>query len=188
MFESHITVSELSKQEFIEACRYLKVKPVIIDMDTGSFQPYQMMTATFHKTDSEKIALLEMNKLAENFNHVVRKKLEFIVPKNNVLPPYLYLEFHGKYDIELSQLDNFVKTVESHGGHTSRNTLKQFVNGDRCYHFATAINQEVWDDLNNVLVSFKRVSFIRECVVYDDNPRFDSNWNSCFSCFLKQVK
>lgn len=187
MYESHVTVEGIDQEAFEKICRTIGAKAVVIDMDTGSNMK-QMMTAKFHKTNDQFEALWDMTHIAAKFDHVIRRKLEYIIPKKHApLPPHKYLEFHAKYELEFDQLDEFIDKVREVGGHTSRNVLKQFADGDRCYHFATARHQEVWDKMLEILSPYKRVNGIRECVVHDDNPDLDTNWYGCNGCFLKRI-
>lgn len=176
MYESHVTVSNLNDTEFIAACAKLGVKPVIIEGDTGSHQR-QMMTARFHKTNNQEQALKEMHGLADQFDHVVRRKLEKIVAKE--MPSHLYLEFHLKYEVDKADLDEFILTVMEAGGHTSRNMVKQTQNDLTVYQFATARSEEVFQRLLVNLSSYRRINVIRECVVFDDNPLMDTGWCGC---------
>ncbi len=185
MFESHITVEDIDINEFQQICKEIKVKPILIEMDSGSnFKP-QMMTRKFHRTNSSKVAEEEMNCIASNFRFVTRRKLEFIIKDKAV--PCLYYEFHAKFEIPKNRLYHFVAMVAELDGHTSRNSLKIEASPDSVYHFVTTRNEIQMQKLIKELKhQFKHLGTIRECVVFDDNPSMDVNWQ-CADCFLKNV-
>ena len=117
----------------------------------------------------------------------IRRKLEKIVGKNSELPKHLYLEFHIKYELENSRLDDFVNRVLKNGGHTSSNMLKLSENPNLVFHFATTRTLENYRKLLYALSDFHRINTIRECVVFDDNPEIDTGWCGC-ECGLKQIE
>ena len=179
MYESHITINGLEDEDFKTICKRLGVRPVIIENDTGS-NTRQLMTARFHKTNSQQQATQEMEAIASNFKNVVRRKLEKIIGKTDTIPDHLYLEFHLKYEVKESQLDQFVKTVIKAGGHTSKNVVKQS-------QFATARNKETYFRLKNDLRNYRKINGIMECVVFDDNPNIDVGWHGCAGCMFKNI-
>ncbi len=185
MFESHITVSHIDDEHFKRACSKLGVKPVIIENDTGSHQR-QLMTAKFHHTTDQLAALAEMYELADQLalvSYVKRRKLELILGKRYEfpLPKHLYLEFHLKYEVDPECLEEFREAVKALGGHTATNVAK-----DSKYQFASTRTQLGYFKLLKGLSAYKRVSVIRECVVFDDNQTLDSGWCGC-ECGIKVV-
>lgn len=176
MYESHVTVTNISEKHFLDKCSHLKVKPVIIKNDTGS-NIDQMMTAKFHKVGYD-LAIEEMSKIASNFPSVNRRKLEYIVGKNKVVPPHKYLEFHAKFEVPAARLEEFSSIVRRNNGHTATNFLKAG------FAFATARSELTFNNILSRLSGYKLINQIRECVVYDDNPQIDNNWE-CMECPLK---
>lgn len=186
MFESHITVSDIdSPAHFFETCQRLRVKPVIIENDTGSSEPRQVMTAKFHKTNSVEDAMQEVSVLAHGLRPfgVIRRKLEYI----GIIDPHLYLEFHSKYAVSNERLDEFVADVASLGGHTATNINKPAPQG--AYVFATFRSPDLFDRaVGPLTIRWGRaINTIKECVVFDDNPSIDSLWH-CMECPLKTLK
>lgn len=179
MYESHVTVSGLSCEEFREICRQIKVKAVVIEGDTGSDSKQQMMTSWFHKDYDTAIG--EMQFVACVFGeHVVRCKIELVMGKRTALPrEYLYREFHLKYQVSQEDDEEFVSTVLGCGGHTSTNARKPG------FRFATARTPEVMTRLTSGLSAYKFVGAIMECVVYDTNPEMDPHWGVCNDCLIK---
>lgn len=185
IFESHVTV-DCSEDEFKKICERLGVRPLIIEMDTGSDYKTQMMTRKFHK-GSEQDAKREMDFIASQFSSVVRRKLEMIIGKETTIPDHLYQEFHAKFEVPLDKVYHFLLQVSELGGHSSRNSLKLDAGSGLVYHFATARDL---DHMRRIVFELKHqynlVSTIRECVVFDDNQGMDSNW-SCSECLIKNV-
>jgi hypothetical protein len=186
MFESHVTVANLTDGEFAALCYKLHVKPVIIEHDTGSNNLRQMMTSKFHFTDDQDRALAEMRGIAANFEKVIRCKLEYIVKCKDPLPDHKYLEFHTKFELTHNQVDKFRSEVASLGINTSDNVLRHPADPTRCFQFATARSRETWKQILT-LQEYKRVNTIMECVVYDDAPDLDVGWTPCLSCSMKMI-
>jgi len=180
MYESHITVADVTDEKFKTVCKEYGLKPVIIEKDTGS-ELRQVMTAKFHRTKVLEQALNEMNEIATKFDNIIRKKLEFIVGKNSTLPAYKYLEFHSKYKVPQEMESIFTKTVLDNGGHVAKNVARP---GN--FMFATSRDKAVHTAIQKNLAEFELINTISECVVYDDNESIDSKWYSCFECPIKR--
>ncbi len=185
IYESHITV-DVDSIEFQLLCKKINVKPIIIEMDTGSNHKIQLMTRKFHYTDDWQVAKHEMDFIASHFSKVIRRKLEFIVGKHTTLPTHLYQEFHAKFELKFEDLNNFIKIVTNFDGHSSRNSLRS-LSDDNIYHFATSRNLVHFKNMLKGLSQYRLISSIRECVIYDDNPGMDTAW-SCQSCFMKNYE
>lgn len=184
-YESHITVSDISVEEFKSRCSLIGAKPVVIVGDTGS-APHQMMTSKFHRSDLDT-AKSEMLSLSSHFGKVVRRKLELVVPwVFDVDFEPLYLEFHLKYSVPESTIPEFKSQVASLGCHSSENAAQSKTPepGNR-FVFCTARSKEVADLALTGLSKYNLVGKIREVVVFDDNPGLDHGWSPCFSCMLK---
>lgn len=184
MFESHVTVTGIKAPEFVRTCKELQVKPVLIEMDTGSGIS-QMMTARFHKGNFEQTKA-EVDAIAARFK-TVRRKIEVILGPKQPFPKHLYLEFHSKYLVPRAQLDKFISLVEDNEGHTSRNSFKMEPSLGNFYHFVTTRDEAKMRHLHTILRDFRLINTIRECVVFDDNPSVDKHWNECGDCGIKQV-
>jgi len=81
----------------------------------------------------------------------------------------------------LEDVEEFRKTVIGLGGHTATNVAK-----DDRYQFATVRNGNAYAELIYGMKNYKRVSVIRECVVFDDNQTLDSGWCGC-DCGIKVI-
>lgn len=189
MYESHITV-EMNREKFVSLCQKINVKPVIIEDDNGSSMPIQMMSAKFHKVDTQEEAIEEMNEIATIFGEcVIRRKLELILGQRKPPEQYLYLEFHSKYLLSVSTIEQFQYLVVKCGGTYSKNTLKVPEEKDKVFMFANARSGDVFSKLTGELQQLaKLVNTIRECVIYDDNPHIDSFYGNCGSCAIKEFK
>lgn len=180
MYESHVTVDSISREDFLEVCRANKYKPVIIDYDTGSGVS-QMMTAKFHKTKVMEKALEEMHEISSRFASIVRLKLEKIIGRNTAMPDsHLYMEYHSKYNVGYDKFHTFWQTVMESGLHMSQNSVK-----DPNFYFVTARTKEKHIEITKKLKDFLLIGTISECVVYDTNPSLDSNWE-CIECPIKK--
>lgn len=184
MFESHITISDCTEAEFLLICAKIGSKPVLIKDDTGS-RVNQLMTANFHRTKYAERAIEQMHLIASNFTSIVRQKLEYIQAKNELPPPCIYVEIHSKYLVHEDRLGTFLDAVKSCGGQSSRNAFKPAGSGFQ-HRFATTRSDESHSRLLTLLSDFKRVSTIRECVIYDDNQSLDANW-ACMECPIKRI-
>lgn len=188
MYESHVTVDDIEEEDFLTICKRIDVKPILIEMDSGAGFLPQMMTGKFHKTDDVNVAKREMDFIASQFSSVIRKKLELIVGKRTELPEHLYLEFHSKFEIPNNRIYHFLLTVAELGGHTSVNSLKLKSESGNSYHFATSRDRQTMRKMITELTGqFNLVNTIMECVIYDDNPELDLNWQGCHDCLIKAV-
>jgi hypothetical protein len=179
VFESHITFEDIPDEEFVRICKRAGVKPVVIEDDTGADRR-QTMTAKFHKTDDLDQVMREVEEIAAHFPAPpLRRKVEKIVGKFAGLPDHQYLEFHLKYRVDPKDAGPFVEEVRNLGGHTSRNAMKEG------YRFATARDVNTYRSLKSL--PYEKVHQTMECVVHDDNPGLDVNWDGCKSCLLKPV-
>jgi hypothetical protein len=186
LYESHVTVEHVTEDNFLEICKALSTKPVLVERDTGSGQR-QMMTAKFHRCSQEQ-AMEEMRDLASNFTFVSRMKLEVIVgPSKKPPEPHLYLEFHSKFILPENELGIFEDRVETLGGHTSRNSFKLQASPGHVFHFATARDEVTMRKIVKA-AGYELVNTLRECVLYDTNPEIDRFWGGCGGCQIKQFQ
>lgn len=191
-YEVHITIEQIPSDTFIELCKILKLKPILIENDTGSGNLPQLMTSRFYRLPY-KNTLDEVKRCEKFFEYhkikVLRSKIEFIIPKNSLylfpadMPSILYQEFHTKYYIPLDKQDTFCYAVERQGGHTSTNSLK-----NPEYIFVTSRDQKSHEALKRQMSreSYIVLNSIHENVVFDTNPSLDVKWNqACLECPLK---
>lgn len=185
MYESHITVQGIDYEDFAAICSRLGLKPIHIQMDTAAGID-QMMSSRFHKTTKDQ-ALTELHGFADAFPGVIRRKLEMVIGKNTPIPPdFLYREFHSKFLMREEALSTFLDFAVKSGVHTSRNASKPAPGPGMVYHFASTREEAPMTQfLRSLPEEYKFVNSIAECVIFDDNPSMDTNWN-CFECPLKQ--
>lgn len=140
MFESHITVQNIPKEDFIVICEKYKLKPILIENDSGSGFTQQMMTSKFHKTANMAEALNEMFSLSVQFKNVQRRKLELILGKHTSIINSLYLEFHSKFLVPEEKLVEFEEQVKRFG-HYSQNKLRPN------QAFATCRGEDIFENM-----------------------------------------
>lgn len=174
--------------EFKVTCGYCGLHPIIIEHDSSSDSPVQMMTRRFHKTNYLDQAIREMLEDSLNLTNVIRRKVELILKADSPLPEhYKYVEIHLKFNILPEDKEWFSYVVTSYHGHTSNNSLK-----DDTEVFATFRHDVL---IANFMYFWERqfpkrgefISKIREVVLYDDNPELAGGWSPCMDCLLKKV-
>lgn len=176
IYESHVTIDNISRREFLDICNQTKVKPVIIEDDSASSLPVQMMTSKFHKADKSQ-AMEEMFEISNCFPYVVRRKLERILPFGRTKSEdCLYEEYHSKFLVESES--KFIVAVYELDGVVSKNIMHPG------YMFVTSRDLKSHQDIIGQLRKlYKYVGTINEHVVFDDNPNVDNH--ACFECPLK---
>lgn len=192
-FEIHITVSTTveSIEHFIDVCKKLQVKPIIIDVNTSSFD---VMTSSNIVTDNSGV-YNELNRIKQGlikygFN-VIREKIETVpwhpaAPTiDNAMPENCYFECHFKI---LTDNDNVYKIKEisnSYNCHMSKNIFKKLSN-DKFFqmltvrsHTDSVINfKDRVDTITSSLMSKNLLieNVIVEFAIYDSNVSHDTQW------------
>ncbi len=191
MFEVHITIQSIEEPlilDFVDFCRSINVKPILIELEKGEVAQQPMISKVFKGIEKGGLKK-EINKLVENFEkwdyEVKRIKVEvpldFIEQGRAEFPTYRgqYFEWHGK--IEFEDLDALKEMIRIKNVHLSNNSLKGQVNRRfltlRFYgHKNTFINE-----IKNLKIYLKvrDVELIKdeyEYCVYDSNKSIDKGW------------
>ena|SRR3990167_8586889 len=188
IFEIHITVTQpCNEQKFIETCKLLQVKPVLIELPYGE-SPKQLMTSSWTK-GNETTAIQTANELANKLRtegySVSRVKVEACasnegVPLHPLYGSKRYFEFHLKINIEDEAVLN--DSIAPYHGHLSASSLKSQPNikfvtlrmYDKGKIEALQILQKLVEEIsttrNTILATH------REYAVYDSNINLDAGW------------
>lgn len=191
MYEIHISTSPLLEAEifgFINFCRKISVKPIIIQLDEGEVSQQPMISKTIKNTDNLKLhtEIENLKKLFLNNNYeITRLKVEVSLDSKEdgikAFPDYKgrYFEWHGK--VRFSNLDHLKEVVEKWKGRISRNSLKS----EPDLRFITLRgykNQGYFTrDVDSIKTVLKRenIPLIKdeyEYCVFDSNKSLDKGW------------
>ena len=191
-FEVHLTLSSITPtQEFLEVCKELECKPIILDLDGEQ----QVTTSSVYKCDLQDIGG-HADALANSFKRkgyeVIRKKIETVpwhpiarcyVPKNKV--DDCYFESHLTYELRsYAELDDLRKYAALYHMHISRNALKPMRNTIkimgtiRTYGSCASHNDRVAVTSAYITNStkLKPIKSVTEFAIMDTNTALDNNW------------
>lgn len=192
LFELHLTASEADHDRldgWIEACKQVEIKPLLIELDKGAHRKQMMMAAVF-EVDSVDQAFAESNSMISYFEklwdfEIIREKLE--VPLDHAAGlDVAYYEMHVK--ALLTEHDaRFVKMASNAGeAHASRNLLKETDDGRqkwyltrRTYFHNMYDSSEIFDEsYAEIIRVLPTVRMEREAVLLDTNPELDLGWTT----------
>ena len=183
-YEVHVTLDVPSLEDFIEDCKIIGVKPIVIETQNNNDFGLQVMTSSKHSGDSYEETLSDIVAYFSNKYTILRKKVE-IQPTNVINKTHIYYESHLRLKLnkdfdangikELCVLSNF---------HFSKNLFKK--DNDYVYQmityreynttlpqFVTVINN-MSSNLKELDVNCDKVE-IEECI-FDSNINIDNNW------------
>ena len=142
-FEIHVTVKNAEREPFVEACRSLEVKPIILDLQMKDHVLKDTMTSSKcygHNSDAYR----EMKRISRGLTElgfwVVREKIETVpwhpgAPsskhENPVMPQDCYFETHIAVVVSKDTLAKVSEIALAHNAHLSRNAFKTFDDGNR---------------------------------------------------------
>ncbi len=199
-FEIHITVAEAEQQPFIDTCKLLDVKPIILALQAKSSVIKDVMTSSNFMGNNRE-ALEEMARISHGLKkagfEVLREKIETVpwhpaAPSRefarHVMPPHCYFESHlgikmthGDDDAEM-RLKHFCKV---HNLHLSKNAFKELSGGQyvimatyRVYDGVSEDFKQQVERLHEKLLSarFDVEKLIIEFSIYDTKISHDSEW------------
>ncbi|MBD1371700.1 hypothetical protein IC620_04920 [Hazenella sp. IB182357] len=190
-FEYHLTVQDIEetdRQAFVDFCKSLSVKPLLIVLDKGNYISQPMCTGVIRDVDFPR-ANQEIDKMITLFEEkgykMMRKKIEtspheehyFNQPPQQLFKPYF--EWHGK--IEVEDVERVKKLCEGLGGHLSRNSLN--ANGKvrfitvREYTSKPKFYARVQDI--HAILQVNHIDIIKqqhELCIYDSRVELDRGW------------
>jgi hypothetical protein len=198
-YEVHVTVNllPLGKDVFVQTCKSLGVKSIILDLEHAPHQVAQqdVMTSSKHFGDDQSV-FLHMNTLVDTLEHVgfiiLRKKIEsepshHLAPQNlhDVMPDGHYFESHVTFCIQERQRHHLKIIAERNHAHISRNPFKKHEQGLiimmtlRDYHvpfclFQVSIDALLQDTQQEGFIPCKKLEV--EFAVYDSQMNHDYAW------------
>lgn len=180
-FEVHITVDADDINAFVRTCHHLKVKPVVLELQSQSSAIQQVMTSSKHSADNYRdIVYALANQLSERFK-VKRIKVE--------VPPHididsLYFESHIRVRVTKdteTKLDALCQSLEFH---KSRNIFKK-IDDEFYWMMCTHRSRAEWCEFRDTIHKFTTLiqehGFeldkieLEKCVV-DTNEELDKVW------------
>jgi len=205
-FEIHVTIRPLDNDNFIEIfkenCRYLQVKPIVLELKLDNGYLEDVMTSSKHYGTNRSAydECLRISNGLKGFGYnVVREKIE-TVPWH-VSAPLIegnykegcYFESHIGVSIleeEKNNLEEFVDNLDSSGlggsAKLSQNFFKKSIDGSRFINMLTYRNEKCiytkFDEevnlIKNSLIEngFKFEKVEIEYAIYDSNIKHDKLW------------
>ena len=202
-FEIHITVDgNLNLNNFKETCEEIKVKPIVLDLETNNDIIKDYMTSSKHFGDN-KTAFDESQRIVKELENngfkVLRTKIETVpwhpaapIDKEK-MPLGSYFESHIGVIItpqEKDSLSNFTKDLSNKNlsgkAKLSQNFFKKSKNGEKFVNMltyrSTKTNKDNFESevnlIKNLLTDnnfyFEKVEI--EYSIYDTNIKHDSKW------------
>ena len=197
-YEIHLTVSDVSRAEFVEACAGVNVKPVMLELQSRSngILADVMTSSTINGTRDD--AMAEMMSISFRLQAtygmaVTRYKLE-TVPWNPEVTdvgdrlPSQYFECHMALhlppNMTAMQIRDLTQKCAANKLHLSRNVFKDA--GEYVVHMATlrdhtASRQQFETDVSTTLNQFSEMGIVVgkhhiEFALLDTNPHHDRRW------------
>ncbi len=194
MFEIHITISPIEEKNqplFIEICKKLDAKPVIIELREGEVLQQPMISKILKGITSGTLKY-EVDFLVEQIRNygydVARVKvevpLEFMEQGIAEFPDYKgqYFEWHGK--VQSDNFNELEKKLDNRDVHLSRNSLKnqpdrKFLTIRTPYYEYEFMNK-VGNLKSYLLNTLKDIAILLkdeyEYCIYDSNKSLDKGW------------
>ena len=196
-YEIHITVSEVNNQKFIESCKRLNVKPIILELQKKNKTLKDVMTSSVYMGDDISV-FSEMKRIKQGLIddglNVIREKVEtvpwhikapskennnFMMPKNSYFETHLAVEIRTQTDEKLLQLfcnkenlhlsKNYFKKTKK--GHVIMATYRSY---DTYREKFVSKSEKFKKDLENLKLSVDKL--IVEFAMFDTNVTHDNEW------------
>lgn len=196
-FEIHVTVKNAQREPFVEACKSLEVKPIILDLQMEDRILKDTMTSSKcygHNSDAYR----EMKRISQGLTKlgfwVVREKIETVpwhpgAPSNKhgnpVMPQDCYFETHIAVVVTDETLPKVSEIAMSHNAHLSRNAFKTFDDGHRIQMITHRVYEGVYEDFkveaakiraDLTEAGFEIENVVTEFSIYDTKVSHDSSW------------
>jgi hypothetical protein len=189
-FEIHITVTSLSTPQldtFIEACRYLQAKPLLIELAQGATTTQPMLGKVVHRRSlAEALVVAEADAAYLGLQRLPVTRIKIEMPANDTYSPvYLahpgftpYFEWHGK--VPYQQPEELLAVCVQHKAHLSINALKgatatRFVTL-REFGTATAFEARVAQLTAALHPKWPLLKQEAEYCLFDTNTALDTGW------------
>jgi hypothetical protein len=190
-YEIHVTVRSSNIDLFINDCKSINVKPIVIETEKDNFFNNQVMTSSKHCGEN---CLEVLDKISSSLTckgyEIIRKKIE-IRPLEVKNDHFIYYESHlrlkldKQFDCQFTDVyTNLRKICKELNFHLSKNLFKK--SPDFNYQMITYrdykstfidFNQRINDMKDKLLelnINFDKVE-IEECI-FDSNVNVDNNW------------
>jgi NTP pyrophosphatase (non-canonical NTP hydrolase) len=202
-FEIHVTVKNEDTQRFIDTCKIIDVKPIVLDLQAGSETIADMMTSS--KFMGNNLSAYHENKrissaLSEAGFTVLREKIETVswhpaAPNADShvhdMPKDCYFEAHlGLVITDGSDMDALKQFCEHYKLHLSKNAFKRYENGNYTQMATLRMYTGYADDFvktaNRIRNQFVEAGFdveklITEFSLYDTRMSHDAQWLNAFT-------
>ena len=182
-YEIHITLRTSNYNQFIEDCKEIGVKPIIIETQNGNEFSNQVMTSSKHSGSHYLFTLNDISSKLKNYE-ILRQKVE-IEPQNEISPEHIYYESHLRlklpHNFDYKPLYNLCYDLNFH---LSKNLFKksnEFLWQMITYRDYNSDINAFKNHINNMINQLKTLDIeydkveIEECV-YDSNEKVDENW------------
>lgn len=196
-YEIHVTVEEAERERFIEICKTLNVKPIILDLQKGDDVIKDIMTSSVH-FGNNRSAYEEMNRISKGLQSycykVIREKIETVpwhpaTPRqgdDTEMPKDCYFETHIGVTVPNEERKiRLSKIAKALNCHMSKNAFKQYENGSfkqmltyRSYNSSMEAFESEANIIYNIIEmnGFKVEKQIIEFSIYDTKVSHDSKW------------
>jgi plasmid maintenance system killer protein len=189
LYELHVTVKTESVGQFVEDCKEIGVKPIVIEIQNKSEEcEQQIMTSSKHSGENYKDTLNDVvSKLLNKGYQILRQKVE-IMPENEKHKDFIYYESHFRLKLpkEKNVVSMFMLTDYCFlfNWHYSKNLFKSSADYD--YQMITYRNSEISlkvfkselesmkKCLNGLNIEFDKIEI--EEAIYDSNQMIDASW------------
>lgn len=185
-FEVHLTVNTTDVEKFIEDCKVIGVKPIVIEVENKELIERQVMTSSKHIAPSFEDTLLKLSEELTDLNYtIIRQKVEIQPEFQNKHRDFVYYETH--FRLKLPKEFNRTVLIELcrlHKFHLSKNLFKKsdtfdyqmITFRDNSINYAGFISgiEKMKTDLNSLNIEYDKVE-IEECI-FDTADSLDKNW------------
>lgn len=197
-FEIHITVRTDDIDMFVEVCKLMEVKPIVIHMDDEDNPDLKDVMTSSSYVGNNRDAYNEMlyisNYLRDNGMDVIREKIESVpwhpaAPTNKnpkiKMPENCYFECHFAVRCSENFMPRLRKLSKKLDCHTSQNIFKKHNDGTYVIMMTHRNNNTVSEDfketINSIEAELTRNGFdlektIIEFTVYDTLVSHDTDW------------
>jgi hypothetical protein len=185
-YEIHITLQVSNIETFIEHCKEIGVKPIIIETQNNNVFEQQIMTSSKYSGSHYLLKLDELVSFFEDKKYtILRKKVE-IQPEKKKNDEHIYYETHLRLKLPRNfNYEPLIKLCAETNFHLSKNLFKKDKNyiwqmiTYRDYESLSggefALKIYLMEKKLQTLDIFSDKVEIEECI-YDSNEEVDKNW------------
>lgn len=199
-YEIHVTIKEADQDKFMDACKLLSVKPIILALQTNNTIIKDVMTSSVFMGNNRTV-YEEMKRISDGLSsvgfNVLREKIETVpwhtaAPNrkfnNDVMPKDCYFECHlgiklmEDDDIKRSELEKLCKGLNCH---LSKNFFKKSKDGSyiimATYRKYDGYSEDFINDVEKIKLKLESENFnvdklITEFSIYDTKVSHDLEW------------